>query len=220
MAPRLVILGAGGHGAEVQTYVHDLSAEGWNGSLLGFLDDGLPPGQHLGLSVLGGIDEFVDRSPEFFADLFYLTAVGSNPARRKLVERMDGLYRGRIRPWTLIHATVWKGAEVSIGDGTCVAPGAIVTTRARIGRHCILNVKASVSHDCVLGDYVNLNPGATVCGNVTIGDGAYIGTGATLINKVSVGRNAIIGAGAVVVRDIPDSVTAVGVPARVIKRHG
>ena len=45
------------------------------------------------------------------------------------------------------------------------------------------------------------------------------GTGAKIINQKIVGDNVTIGAGAVVTQDIPDNVTAVGVPARIIKRN-
>lgn len=219
MRERLVILGAGGHGAELQAYVRDLARHGWPGEFLGFLDDHVAPGRHGNLEILGPLDAFRNRAPEFFENLFYLTALGSNRIRKRVVESLEALYGGRITPWTLIHQTAWIGEEVAIGAGTCLAPGSIVTSRVRIGRHSILNVKVSVSHDCVVGDYVNINPGATVCGKVTIGDGAYIGTGATLMPTISVGRNAIIGGGAVVIKDIPDDVTAVGVPARVVKHH-
>jgi sugar O-acyltransferase (sialic acid O-acetyltransferase NeuD family) len=216
---RVLVVGAGGHGAEVQVYIHDLMRSGGGIELLGFLDDGQPRGVHRGLDVLGPLDCLLGREPVFFEDLVYVTAVGSNGVRRKIVERMQSLYRDRIAPWTLAHPSAWIGEAVSIGAGTCIAPGAIVTTRVRIGRHCIVNVKVSISHDCVLGDYVNVNPGATICGSVDIGENAFIGTGATLINQSSVGENTIIGAGAVVIGHIPGNVTAVGVPARVIKQH-
>ncbi|MFB3778595.1 MAG: NeuD/PglB/VioB family sugar acetyltransferase [Bryobacteraceae bacterium] len=217
---RLVVAGAGGHGAEVQAYVRDLAREGWSGQLLGFLDDGVPAGRCRNLEILGALDSLAGRPAEFFDGLYYITALGSNATRRKVVERIEALYGGRILPWTLTHPAAWLGEEIEIGAGTLLAPGVLITTRVRVGRHSILNVKVSISHDCFVGDFVNLNPGVTVCGNVTIGEGAYIGTGATLIDKVSVGEGAIIGGGAVVIDDIPDHVTAVGVPARVIKRHG
>lgn len=51
-----------------------------------------------------------------------------------------------------------------------------------------------------------------------IGDGADIGVGAAVLGRVGVGAGARIGANAVVVRDIPAAATAVGVPARVVKR--
>jgi sugar O-acyltransferase (sialic acid O-acetyltransferase NeuD family) len=217
MKQRVFVVGAGGHGAELQAYVKDLERRGWDGEFLGFLDDSVPPGRHRNLDVLGPLDAFEHRGRDFFENLFYLTALGSNPVRKKVVERIEAIYENRIAPWTLLHPSAWIGEDVEIGAGSCIAPGVIVTTRASIGRHCILNIKASVSHDCVIGDYVNINPGATICGWVNIAEGAYIGTGATLKDRVSVGANSIIGAGAVVVRDIPDNVTAMGVPARVIK---
>ena len=43
----------------------------------------------------------------------------------------------------------------------------------------------------------------------------YIGIGACVIQHVCIGSDVTVGAGAAVVRDLPDGVTAVGVPARV-----
>ena len=74
-------------------------------------------------------------------------------------------------PWSLLHPSAQIGDDVAIGPGTLLAPNTIVTTRVRIGRHCILNVKVSVSHDTEVGDFVNLNPGVTVCGKCRIGIG-------------------------------------------------
>jgi serine acetyltransferase len=55
-------------------------------------------------------------------------------------------------------------------------------------------------------------------GEARIGNGNFWGTGAKIINRCTVGDNVVIGAGAVVITDIPDNVTAVGVPAKVVKR--
>jgi serine acetyltransferase len=71
----------------------------------------------------------------------------------------------------------------------------------------------------VIGDFVNINPAATLCGSVTVGEGAYIGAGAVVKERISIGAWSTIGAGAAVVRDVPEGVTVVGVPARVIKKH-
>jgi sugar O-acyltransferase (sialic acid O-acetyltransferase NeuD family) len=215
---RVVVVGAGGHGSEVGSYMDHLVRAGWTGEFLGFLDDTQPPIQSAGMKILGTVADYASRSDLDAEDVRYLTAVGRNEDRCKLVRRIDSLFVGRLRPWTLIHPAATVG-PCEIGEGTLLAPGTIVGSRARIGRHCILNVKASVLHDCQVGDFVNLNPGSTICGWCRIGDGAFVGAGATVIDRVSIGEGAIIGAGAVVVRDIPPHVTAVGVPARVIRTH-
>lgn len=216
----LIIIGAGGHGSELSSYLPDLCAQGEKVRLVGFVDENKPRGSWGATEILGDFNALESFVGQYSATVFwYITAVGDNPTRRRLVEKVESLGVQNVRSWTLRHPNAIVGKAVDIGAGTCLAPGSIVTTRTRIGRHCILNVNVSVSHDCVFGDFVNLNPGAVICGDVRLGEGCYIGAGATVIDKVSVGEWSIIGAGAVVVDDIPAHVTAVGVPARAIKRH-
>jgi sugar O-acyltransferase (sialic acid O-acetyltransferase NeuD family) len=215
--PDLFVVGAGGHGRELHSYVQDLQRAGWTGNLRGYLDDALAPGLHGRIQVVGPLDSLEPHRGEYITAQ-YITAFGSNPLRREMVARITSLYGDALVPFTLIHPHTCIGEDNAIGAGTCLAPGVIVTAKTTVGRHCILNVKVSISHDCKIGDFVNINPGATVCGSVTVGDGVYIGTGATVKERISIGAWSIIGAGAVVVRDIPPNVTAVGVPARVIKQ--
>ena len=221
MAARwLVIVGAGGHGSELWSYVQDLMVAGEEIDLLGFVDDAVPPGPMGSTEILGDLAALARLTASHPAEsIHYITAVGNNRTREELVRRIQALDLPNLTPWMLVHPRATVGSEVSIGDGTCLAPGAIVTTRVRIGRHCILNVKASVSHDTIVEDFVNLNPGATIAGGVRVGRGCFVGAGATVIQQVTLGENAVIGAGAVVLGDIPANVTAVGVPARIIKRH-
>lgn len=54
--------------------------------------------------------------------------------------------------------------------------------------------------------------------DIHIGSGCWIASGAIVTGGVTIGDNTIIGAGAVVALDIPGSVFAAGVPARVIRR--
>ena len=216
-SPIVAVLGAGGHGSEVQAYFKDLLRYGWQGTLLGFADDAAPVGRHRNLDIIGTVESVCAEAGKT-AGLHYFTALGNNPARRALVQRVEQLATG-LPAFTLIHPTAYLGEEIQIGEGTLLAPYSVITARVKVGRHCILNVKASVSHDCEVGDFVNLNPGVTVCGNCKIGDAAYVGAGATVMNGISVGAGAIVGGGAMVTCDIPPHTTAVGVPARVIKHH-
>lgn len=58
---------------------------------------------------------------------------------------------------------------------------------------------------------------------ITIKKGAYIGMRANVIsgkNGVTIGENAVIGACTLVNKDIPDNMTAVGVPCKLLAKSG
>lgn len=213
---RLIVVGAGGHGREVCAYLHESCGEQHCPELVGAVDDGRPRGPWNGTSVLGTVADLERLATGDEGRWFYLTAIGDNRARADCVARI-GTAKPSMSPWTLRHPRAVISAGARVGHGTCVAPGAVITSNAVIGRHCIVNVNASVSHDSEVEDFVNINPGAVIAGNVSVGRGAYVGAHATVINDVRVGEWAIIGAGAVVIHDIPAGVTAVGVPARIVK---
>lgn len=218
MTQAIVVLGSGGHAAEVCAYVGQLADLSGAMQLLGCVDDYGAPGFAGEITPLGGIQHLAELM-RLHGNLRGITATGDNVLRRLLVARAEAVGAQPIAWWTLVHPHASVGSAVEIGEGTCLAPGSIVTTRSRIGRHCILNVKASVSHDVTIGDFVNVNPGVVIAGGARIGDGCYIGAGATVIDRVKIGQGTVVGAGAVVVDDLPANATAVGVPARIIKYH-
>ena len=51
----------------------------------------------------------------------------------------------------------------------------------------------------------------------TIGDDVVIGSGAQIIGPVKIGKHARIAANAVVVKDVPESATMVGIPAKAVR---
>src|SRR5262245_48565145 len=116
----LVLIAGGGHAAELASYLADLAAVGEGVHLLGVLDDGKAPGPWLDSEVLGPIESLRQiLSSKRGARLGFLTAVGSNELRRKLVERVEGLGGDAVFPWTLRHPTAHIGSRVEIGPGTC-----------------------------------------------------------------------------------------------------
>jgi len=121
----------------------------------------------------------------------------------------------------LIHpsAVIGDSKYVSIGEGSIICAGNIVTTNIVIGRHVILNLSCTVGHETQIGDYSSFMPTCNISGEVRIGEATFWGTGSKVINQKTIGNMVIIGAGAVVTSDLPDEVTAVGVPAKVIKEH-
>jgi sugar O-acyltransferase (sialic acid O-acetyltransferase NeuD family) len=114
-----------------------------------------------------------------------------------------------------------KSAIVSdkseLAEGVFIGKGAIVNAEAKIDGFAIINSGAIIDHDCVIGSFVHIAPGVSMSGGVHIGDNSHVGTGSSIIQNIQIGSNSIIGAGSTVVSDIPDNVTAFGVPCRI--RH-
>ena len=85
-----------------------------------------------------------------------------------------------------------------------------------------------IGETAVIGDDVTLYQGVTLGGtgkdtgkrHPTIGNNVMIGAGAKVLGPFTIGDNSRIAAGAVVLEEIPPNSTAVGVPARVVRRDG
>ena len=116
-----------------------------------------------------------------------------------------------------IHPSAKVGRGVVIGSNSAVMAGAVINSDSSIGYDVIINTNASVDHDCTIGDGVHIAPGSTLCGNVSVGAGSFICAGAIIIPNLTVGSNVIVGAGSTVVRDVPDGVTVVGSPVKILK---
>ena len=79
--------------------------------------------------------------------------------------------------------------------------------------------------DTTIGEDANIGAG-TITANFNgevkkrteIGDGAFVGVDTMLVAPVKLGKGSRTGAGSVVTKDVPDGATAVGVPARVVRR--
>lgn len=109
---------------------------------------------------------------------------------------------------------------MKIGEGSQRHAGTILTTDIVIGDFVLLNRHVDNSHDCLVSHWATLAPAVTLTGWVRVGEGADLGARVTCIPRVRVGDWSVIGAGAVVTHDVPDGVTAVGVPARTLSRPG
>jgi acetyltransferase EpsM len=142
----------------------------------------------------------------------FIIAIGKNSVRAL---RFDEALRSGLRPAICVHPTAWISPDALIGDGTVVMARAVVQSNARIGKNCIINTGAIVEHDCVIGDHTHLSPSVTLGGTVSIGQYVHMGIGAIALPGSRIGDRSVIGAGAVVLREIPEDVTAVGVPARI-----
>ena len=208
----LLILGAGGHG-KVAAETAILS--GFSEKVL-FLDDRYnTPDQLptvLGWPVIGPFAAAIELKMTDRCSAA-LVAIGHAPARLQWLQCLSAA--GFELP-VLIHPSAWVSPSARLGAGSVVFTQAAVQAQAVIGTGAILNTGCSVDHDAQLGDGVHICPGARLAGEVQVGPRSWIGIGASVIQQIRIGADVTVGAGAAVVHNLPDGVTAVGVPARVL----
>lgn len=90
------------------------------------------------------------------------------------------------------------------------------------GMGVVIGETAIIGNDCLLYQGVTLGGTGKDKGkrHPTLGDNVLVGAGAKVLGPFKVGNNVKIAANAVVLNAIPDNCTAVGVPARVVRRNG
>lgn len=206
---QIIIFGAGRHAAETYEYYH---ANEELKSVIGFMveENFKTNSEFYGLPIY---DTSEMEKLLLIPELYFIIAIGS-PVRRRLVSFLSDY---SVQFDNLIAKQNYIGEKVFVGEGSTLGAGGIYTTNIHIGKHNIINVGCSFSHDCTIGDYVTIAPRVTLAGKVKIEDDVFIGAGATIIDGITIGKSSVVAAGAVVIENVPENVMVAGVPA-VIKR--
>jgi serine O-acetyltransferase len=101
---------------------------------------------------------------------------------------------------------------------------------ATIGKGLVIDhgMGVVIGETTVIGDNCTLYQGVTLGGtgkdhgkrHPTLGDNVMVGAGAKVLGPFTIGDNTKIAANAVVLEEIPENSTAVGIPAKVVRREG
>lgn len=153
---KLVIIGAGGHGA-----VCAETAEAAGHRVLGFVDDVQREGTVLGHPIFAGFGA-VPSEPDA-----YFVAIGKGEARARHVAALRA--QGR-RVLTLVHPTALVSPSAKLEEGVFVGPFALVHTRAHVAEGAIVNSGAIVEHDARLGRFALLGSGIVVAPGAVVSD--------------------------------------------------
>jgi len=207
---KILVCGAGGHGKVVIDAIEREEKR----KILGVIDDNanLHGKDYYGYEVIGGFDRLDGNA---YKDCRFILAIARNNIRRILQRRLESLDYEFV---SIIHPSALIAKGVSIGPGSMIMANTVINPSAKIGTSVVVNTGAIIEHDCVIDDFTHIGPGVHLAGAVSVGAGSFVGIGASVIEFIKIGSSSIIGAGAVVVDDVPDNVTAVGVPARILKR--
>lgn len=212
MQKPIIILGAGGHAKVLIDALQRQSA-----NILGITDSA--PELHgkdvMGIPIIGDDDSILQYGGN---DIMLVNGMGKvNFSNKRMQIYHTFKERGYIFT-TVIHPSAVISSRAYLSEGVHVMAGAVIQTLATIGVNTIINTRASVDHECIIGDHVHIAPGATISGGVKIGDNALIGVGVTIIQGIHIGASGIVGAGAVVTEDVREGVTVMGIPAKVVKK--
>lgn len=198
----LIIIGAGSLGVMSL----DVALEMKKYDEIYFLDDSKEKNSLIhGYKVIGGIKDITKINIEKYD---VCIAIANNSVRKKIATEYKLNYVNIIHP----KAVISRLSEIGIGN--IILPNVSIDPEAVIGDHVIINKNTSLGHNVVMKDFSQSSPGCQLGG--VVGEQTFIGLGATLLPNVVIGDNCIIGAGAVVVKDLPNNITAVGIPAKEI----
>lgn len=113
---------------------------------------------------------------------------------------------GRFFTGIEIHpgATIGKGLFIDHGSGVVIGETTII------------------GDDCLIYQGVTLGGTGKDTGkrHPTLGNNVMVGSGAKILGPFTVGDNARIAANAVVLEEVPENSTAVGVPAKIVRKNG
>lgn len=194
----VVLLGAGGHAKVVLSLLQALGLR-----VIGVCDPQLVQhavAQWRGLAVLGGDEALQGHDPAAIALANGIgQIVAGTSARVRAYEAMRA--RGFRFP-SLVHPSAVVDASVRLADGVQVMAGAVLQADVECGENSIVNTRASIDHDCIVGRHVHIAPGATLSGAVRVEDRAFVGAGATVVQGLQIGADAFLCAGALLRRPL------------------
>lgn len=202
MSREVLIVGASGLAREVL-------AAGMP-DVVGILDDN--PELHGsvvgGVPVVGAVESAVSRAEQL------LVCIGPSEARRAVARQLIDQGVKATRFATFIAPTARLGSSSSVGEGSILLDGVVVTADAHLGRHVVVMPNCTITHDDDIADFATLAAGVALGGGVRVREAAYVGMNASVRQGLTIGAGATIGMGAMVLTDVPDDKTWVGIPAR------
>jgi serine O-acetyltransferase len=128
----------------------------------------------------------------------------------------------RVMQWARVHRLLpleWLCNKLNVLMGSCIigrgaefGPGFVLIHSNGV----VINGQVQGGSNIHIEHQVTI--GAERRGSPRLGSDVFIGAGAKIVGAVVIGSHTRIGANAVVVDDVPDYATAVGVPARIVRR--
>jgi len=214
---RVVLVGGGGHASDILGAFEALAESRGEKRhpIIGIVaDTEVDPRrmEHRGVKQIGDISDLKRIDATHF-----VLALGFSRTRFEVARRVLPL---GLKAATIVHPRADIPKSLPIGEGTVILSGVRMSPQGSVGNHVYLSYGCLIGHDCHIHDFATVLPGAAVSGDTTLGKGCQIGTNAAVTQGLLIGAHAIVGAGAVVLKNVVESATVVGNPARLLDNGG
>lgn len=217
------------HLAEAEAVLRERINHGWMNKGVTVLD---PDNTYIASSVRIGSDTIVLPNTYLYGETRVGSSctIGPNSVVRDSVIA-DGC---RVECSVLEKATLEEGVDVGpfghLREGSYLARGVHVGNFGEV-KNSYLGPQVKMGHfsyvgDAKVGARTNIGAGTITCNygadknkhRTVIGEDVFIGSDTMMVAPICIGARSRTGAGSVVTKDVPADSTAVGVPARIIKR--
>lgn len=188
---KVIIIGAGGHAAEIDEYItYNNKVSGREElKVVGFLDDN--PANYarykFSAPLIGGAsDHKVMRGHG------YIIGIAGLNYRRLFVDRYKAEGAQFI---SVIHHSAYVSQSAVIGEGSIIGPNANIGPNVQVGKYTLINSRCSIGHDTRIGDYNFVSPNVCFSGFTEVGDENLFGINCATIPGIKIGNRNRITAG-------------------------
>jgi sugar O-acyltransferase (sialic acid O-acetyltransferase NeuD family) len=194
----VIIVGAGGHAAEIDEYIRHSQKVKKNQNLriIGFLDDNKENYLRYRFSapLIGGIEEH-----KVVRNLGYIIGIANLKYRRYFVENIKAEGGFFV---SFVHSSAYVSESATIGEGSIIGPNVSIGPNVKIGKYTLINSRCSIGHDTLIGDFNFISPNVCFSGFSEIGDENLFGINSATIPGIKVGNSNKIVAGMILDRSI------------------
>jgi sugar O-acyltransferase (sialic acid O-acetyltransferase NeuD family) len=196
----VIIIGAGGHGAEIDEYIK--FSQKTTGlrvlNVIGFIDD--DPANYanykLSAPLIGNIKEH-----KIIRGKYYIIGIANLKYRRFFIDKFKTEGAEFI---SFIHCGAYVSESAVVGEGSIVGPNANLGPNVKIGNYNLINSRCSLGHDTIIGNYNFISPNVCFSGFSKVGDENLFGINSATIPNISVGNRNKIAAGMVLDQNVGD----------------
>lgn len=194
---KVILIGAGGHAAEIWDYIHQYNLKMGNTYIiLGLLDDDSESysSYEFKAPLLGTIKDHKINSKAA-----YIIAIANLKYRKAIV---DSFILKGANFISFIHYDAFVSFSATIGKGVVIAPNVNIGPKVIIGDFSLVNSRASIGHDTVIGVHNFISPNVCLSGFSKVGNENLFGINSATIPNIRIGDRNKIAAGMVLDKNI------------------